>query len=118
MNDAITLMCLVFGETSDRAFSVDINKTATVGHLKDLIKLKKQNDFRDIDADKLTLFRVSISIDNDIDLDELETRMDINDETNGVQKLHPAKKISTAFPDEPAGEHIHIIVQPPPPAYA
>ncbi|KAF9342633.1 hypothetical protein BGX26_007146 [Mortierella sp. AD094] len=59
-NKDLTLFCLVDGDSTP--FSVDIDASKTVDHLKDAIKLKKPNDFNDIDADKLTLWHVSIPI--------------------------------------------------------
>src|ERR1700761_4537007 len=41
-------------------FPVDIGSHATVGHLKKAIKDEKKNDLKDIDADRLTLYKVSI----------------------------------------------------------
>ncbi|KAF9310238.1 hypothetical protein BG003_008776, partial [Podila horticola] len=57
-----TLFCLVDGEATSNAFPIEIMPTKTIGHLKDLIKVKKPNDFRDIDANNLTLWRVTIPI--------------------------------------------------------
>ncbi|KAG0036467.1 hypothetical protein BGZ82_004155 [Podila clonocystis] len=50
----LTLFCLVDGETMSNAFPVEIESTKTVGHLKDLIRAKKANNFHDVDADDLT----------------------------------------------------------------
>ena len=52
---SITLLCLVKGNTLANAFPVDIEKDQLVGHLKKIIKAEKQNDFADIDADRLKL---------------------------------------------------------------
>ncbi|KAF9303968.1 hypothetical protein BGZ74_002682 [Mortierella antarctica] len=57
----LTLFCVVDGETPSSAFPIKIELTETVGHLKDLIKTKKTNDFSDVDADKLTLWRDSLA---------------------------------------------------------
>ncbi|KAF9946255.1 hypothetical protein BGZ70_003311, partial [Mortierella alpina] len=62
MANPLAMFCLVDGEAPSRAFPVSISFTETVGDLKDLIKAKKPNDFSDIDADKLTLWRVSYPI--------------------------------------------------------
>ena len=53
---SITLLCLVKGNRTANAFPVDIDKDQLVGHLKDAIKAKKQNDFAGIDADRLKLW--------------------------------------------------------------
>ncbi|GBC03485.1 hypothetical protein RclHR1_05140019 [Rhizophagus clarus] len=46
---SITLLCLVKGSTTANAFPVDINKDQLVGHLKEAIKAKKQNDFAGVE---------------------------------------------------------------------
>ncbi|KAK3815348.1 MAG: hypothetical protein J3Q66DRAFT_344412, partial [Benniella sp.] len=56
----LTLFCLIAG--TDTSFPVDIDRAQTVGHLKDEIRTKRSNYFdrMKIDADQLTLWRVSI----------------------------------------------------------
>ncbi|KAI9239538.1 MAG: hypothetical protein BYD32DRAFT_478323 [Podila humilis] len=56
------LFSLVDEEATSNAFPVEIEPSKTVGHLKDLIKAKKTNNFHDVDADDLTLWRVSIPV--------------------------------------------------------
>ena len=46
---------------SQHIFPVTIHCDRTVGDLRDAIKLKKANDLRDIDANKLTLYKVLIA---------------------------------------------------------
>jgi hypothetical protein len=60
---SITLFCLVQGAST--AFSVDIDRSLTVDHLKKAIKAEKANDFANIDADKLRLWKVEIPDDRD-----------------------------------------------------
>jgi hypothetical protein len=114
----ITLSCLVAGENPyDNSFPVDIdtNKVKTVGHLKDAIKEKKQNDFANVDADKLKLWKVDISPEEENEkLKLVNTKINVNikEELEGVE-LKPLSKISKHFPSQPADEHIHIIVQRP-----
>jgi uncharacterized protein YfeS len=64
-NDLLTLFCLVDGESSP--FSVDVERTKTVDKLKEAIKDKKAIAFADVDAEMLTLWRVSIPISEDDD---------------------------------------------------
>ncbi|KAG0302864.1 hypothetical protein BGZ97_002144, partial [Linnemannia gamsii] len=52
---------------TSNAFPVEIESTKTIGSLKELFKAKKTNDFQDVDADRLTLWRVSIPDDDDND---------------------------------------------------
>ena len=61
----ITLFCLVHGESAANVFSIKIPQTDTVDDLKDLIKSKKQNKFRNIDADELILWKVNIPDDDE-----------------------------------------------------
>jgi hypothetical protein len=105
----IELNCLVHGATpaTDRVFPVVIARSRTVGTLKDLIKQKKHPEFVDLAADKLNLWGVSIPLDNNADntLKQLVLR---DDEAKGIQKLLPAKRLSSYFSDEPAEEHVHV----------
>ena len=50
------LWCLVEGKTT--AFMVDIPVTKLIGHLKEAIKLKNNNDLGPYDADTLVLLQV------------------------------------------------------------
>ncbi|KAG0338967.1 hypothetical protein BG005_003579, partial [Podila minutissima] len=111
---AITLFCLQDGEATSRVFSIDINPEKSVAHLKDLIKAKKTIDFSDIDSDKLTLWRVSISNPDDDD-DNLSILLDnVRDEDK--KKLKSSTKLSKIFDTDPPEETIHVIVQRPPSA--
>src|SRR5436190_16591488 len=101
----ITLLCLVKGNTTANAFPVDINKDQFVGHLKEAIKAKKQNDFAGVDADKLKLWNVKIP-DNQ---NNLLSNLTLN---NGDELL-ATKKISKYFPNTPLEKHIHVLVFPP-----
>ena len=54
----LKIFCLVLPDPSRHLFSVSIDNDQTIDDLKDAIKLKKVNDFKDIDADKLILYKV------------------------------------------------------------
>ena len=60
-----------------------------------------------------TVFASMEPLDNNADntLKQLVLR---DNEAKGIQKLHPAKRLSSYFSDEPE-EHVHVIVQPPSP---
>jgi hypothetical protein len=108
MVDNITLFCLVHGDNPSRnAFPVEIDKSKTIGQLKEIIKTKKANDFKDVDADKLILWRVSISTNK---LSKLDPYFDYK--IDGTE-LSPYDDIQEVFPDAPAYKHIHIIVELP-----
>ena len=112
----ITLSCLVVGENPyENVFEVDIDNNKTVNRLKDAIKEKKQNDFANVDADKLKLWKVDISLEEEnkkLELVNTKINVNIKDELGGVELL-PLSKISKHFTSQPADEHIHIIVQRP-----
>lgn len=89
-------------------FPVDIDKSRNVGARKKLINREKQKDFRDIDADKLTLRGVNIPNDED---ETLQTLVLKDDTIRSIWKLRPILNISKVLPDEPIDEHIHVIVE-------
>jgi hypothetical protein len=80
--------------------------TLTVGELKQMIKQEKQNDLKEIDADKLDLFKVEVP-----DEDGLENRL--KDAVAVAEPLRSTKKLSKLFLDEPPEETIHIAVKLP-----
>ncbi|KAG0026520.1 hypothetical protein BGZ81_006298 [Podila clonocystis] len=68
---------LVLPEIEDYEMNTSIDRTKTVDHLKDLIKAKKANTYSLVDADMLTLWRVSIpDADDNADDDELPILLD------------------------------------------
>ncbi|KAG0028113.1 hypothetical protein BGZ82_008617, partial [Podila clonocystis] len=113
MTSNIILFCVVDGDAHSRAFSVEIDPTKTVDHLKKLIKAEKTNDFSDIDADKLTLWKVSISDDGDDD-----ERLILFDRVSEKKKLKTTTKLSKVFDAELPEDTIHILVRRPPPVNA
>ncbi len=60
---SITLLCLIKENMTASAFAIDIDREKLISHLKKAIKAEKQNDFAGVDADKLKLWKVSISDD-------------------------------------------------------
>ena len=111
----ITLSCLVVSENPyENAFPVDIdtNKVKTVGHLKDAIKEKIDDNVK---AKDLKLWKVDISFEKEnkkLELVNTKINVDIKEDLGG-EELPPLSKISKHFPFQPADEHIHIIVQRP-----
>ncbi|KAG0195405.1 hypothetical protein BGX33_003418, partial [Mortierella sp. NVP41] len=105
------MFCLIDGEPQSNAFSVKVTPADTVDDLKKLIKAEKSVDFEHVDANNLTLWRVSIPITDDDD--EISILLDnVNDKDK--KKLGPATRLSKVFPEELPEETIHIIVQRPP----
>lgn len=101
----ITLICFVQGNASTNTFPIDIDGSKLVGHLKKAIKMEKQIDFADVDADKLRLWKVEIPDDHDDQLRSLSLR--------NKDELLASKKISRYFPVTPPEEHIHVIIKSP-----
>ncbi|KAG0276582.1 hypothetical protein BGZ97_010067, partial [Linnemannia gamsii] len=67
----LNLFCIVEGESESHAFQLkNIPLSDNVDDLKEEIKAKKTVAFSDIDADQLTLWRVSIPVGDDDDDDE------------------------------------------------
>ncbi|KAK3844547.1 MAG: hypothetical protein J3R72DRAFT_72127 [Linnemannia gamsii] len=110
MNDTcIRLFCLVDGQPTSNAFSVSISTAATIDELKDAIKTKKAQEFDDIDADKLTLWRVSIPDDGD----ECPILVD-NVPESEREKLRATTKLYKEFDTDLPEETIDILVRRPP----
>jgi len=108
MSTPLTLVCLVHGENPlENAFSIDVDENTTISKLKEVIKAKKIHYFENIDANRLILWRVMISLDT---LTTLDTTFDIG--AYG-KKISPLFKVSELFPDVPNGKQVHIVVQIP-----
>ena len=54
-----TLFCRLEDDPNGSPFPVETDPNRTVGELKKLIKNEKPNDLRDVDSDKLVLWKVS-----------------------------------------------------------
>ncbi|PKY30519.1 hypothetical protein RhiirB3_447640 [Rhizophagus irregularis] len=114
------LGCLILGG-SFLYLGINIQEVPNISILKEEIKKKKENDFRDIDPDNLKLWKVDIPAgDNrlkqlmsnaEIDIDS------ISKDLGGAMFLDPMLNIARYFPEtyNPPEEHVHILVQPPPP---
>ena len=111
-----TLNCIVLGEAS--VFPVKINDAQLVGELKKAIKNEKPNDFKDIDADHLTLHRIRINLDAS-DEDEYDRILDEVSQPGYVftpkRKLRDVWEISQYYGDPSYRQRgaIHILVEPP-----
>ncbi|KAG0272311.1 hypothetical protein BGZ95_011952, partial [Linnemannia exigua] len=108
-NNLLTLFCLVDGDATTNAFPVEIESTKTVSDLKYLIRTEKSPGFNDVDADKLTLWRVSIP---DVDDDEIPVLID---NLTGKKKMRATNKLSMVFDAAFPENTICVFVQRPPP---
>jgi len=113
---AYTLFCIVLGQKIP--FPVDINEGMTVGGLKKAIKNNKPNDFKDVDADHLTLHQIKINLDAS-DEDEYDRILDEVSQPGYVftpkRKLRDVWEISQYYGDPSYRQRgaIHILVEPP-----
>nr|CAG8589745.1 13370_t:CDS:2 [Entrophospora candida] len=113
----ITLNCLVEGDDPYiQSFNVEIDKTKTVGELKQVIKNEQEPFFDNVAARDLELWKVDISFDEPnekLSVLRDKTCAVIKEQLGGVN-MHPILKIDMYFPDIPEKGHIHIIVGHPP----
>ncbi|CAG8594788.1 2716_t:CDS:2 [Paraglomus occultum] len=100
---SITLLCLVKGNTTTNAFPVHIGGNELVGDLKEAIKESQKPFFDGVPTKDIKLWKVTIPDDQD----DLLSNLTLND----GDELLATKKISKYFPDSPAEEHIHVIVE-------
>ncbi|KAF9984581.1 hypothetical protein BGZ65_000110 [Modicella reniformis] len=108
MVNKLRIWCVVDGESA--SFPVDnFPADGTVGHLKKAIKEEKPNDFANVDADKLTLWKVSLSDICDEQPILLESEI-VKDKS----KLSSKTPLSQVFPQEPRDDD-YIIAQLPQP---
>ncbi|KAG0067058.1 hypothetical protein BGZ92_005192 [Podila epicladia] len=105
-DNSMCLLCIVNGDATP--FSVDIDESKTVDHLKKAIKLQKAVAFADVDADMLTLWRVSIPL-----APLNERRPIVLSEIKSAAELDPTDDLSDVFAGELPRKTIHIIVQRP-----
>jgi hypothetical protein len=99
----LTLFVYVIG--LERPFSVDIQRSKTVDHLKKAILRENPHDLKDIDARHLDLYKVDIL--NDDDLEQMAPQA--TKEKLGV----PYRKLSEIFTTDPAEEVVSILVEIP-----
>ncbi|EGZ27014.1 hypothetical protein PHYSODRAFT_553734 [Phytophthora sojae] len=83
------LFCAIVG-VAGSAFSVRVDESDTVDDLKDAIKAKKPNDFKDIDADKLQLFLAKKDEGRGAWLTEADVKKGVKD-TTGLKLLDKAR---------------------------
>jgi hypothetical protein len=103
----LELSCLIRGANANHIFPVKIASTESVGTLKEAIKDKKKVALQHIDADTLTLWKLSIPVDDNF---ENAKGIDLKDE----ELLSPVHRLSSIFPDPLPQRHLHIIIKLPP----
>ncbi|RVD90112.1 uncharacterized protein DFL_001088 [Arthrobotrys flagrans] len=118
----LTLLCQVdAGNLSGTIFPLETPPTAFISELKDVIKAQQPHGLRYIDANELTVWKLSTPLRfTECDFDEDEENKAFNellaafyrDPESVSRKLHPVCKIGSYF-KEPAEESLHLIIQVP-----
>lgn len=113
-SEIYTLICIIEGD--DSLFFIEIPSTGMVGTLKMRIKEMKPDVLADITADKLTLYRINISIDPSEDIDYVAK---VHREMGNLQllprPLHPLQGLAKVFNNQaPPLDSVHIFVRIPP----
>ncbi|KAF9158545.1 hypothetical protein DFQ26_007513 [Actinomortierella ambigua] len=107
MPTLLTLICLVDGHSPSSAFAVEIDSAQSTIELRDLIKAAKPKDFRRIDANNLSLWKVALADDDDNDAPVLL------DQVSDKSKLRVTSTMSKVFGADLLEDTIHILVQRP-----
>jgi hypothetical protein len=105
---SLKLFCVVEAEKMawNNVFPIEIDSRKTVGDLKVAIKEMKRPKFDNIPAYNLTLFKVSIPVDDNAAEDGLHVNL------GPLKSLLPMQSLSELFPYVEKN-HLHIIVQVP-----
>jgi len=105
--------CFLVGDAD--IFSVDIDQTKSVDHLKDEIKTKQQSKLDHIAAADLTLYHVNIKFDESDEQQHITRANEVFQDLSKHKPLSSSLKLSTikggfGFSDG----FLHILVQLPP----
>jgi len=107
MATPLRLNCWVLGEDSTRIFPVEIDRDKDVGGLKEAIKEKKKA-FDHIDADSLDVWKVSIPIDEDTNLQAQVNGLRLHEK----KPLWALKRLLRIFGDVDE-ETLHVVIKAP-----
>jgi len=102
------LFCVVDGEFTP--FSVEIDRTKTVDHLKQVIKEALDPQFNDIPTKDLTLWRISIPDDQlsaAITIAALDDKTALSNPTTRLSKLFP--KVPTTIRTSSPSNHREVM---------
>jgi Crinkler effector protein N-terminal domain len=105
---------LVLGQDSSHIFTLEIPANKSVYKLKEAVKDKKQPTFREVAADDLQLFKVSIPVNEEIDetLETFEPQQNLDKVKLKIEELSlPLEKLWKVFSEPPVWRHLHIVVK-------
>ena len=106
----LRLNCWVLGEDSARIFTVEIDRNKDVGALKKAIKEEKKRAFHDITTDSLQVWKVSIPVDEDTDLEAKVNDLRLRE----GKSLWALKGLHSIFTDLDNPDTLHVVVGAPP----
>jgi len=106
---SLHLFCLVDGDPISKAFPLAILSTETIGQLRNTIHLSKPIWFKDLEAEDLILWSVSIPV-----VPANKNRPIFLNEFDSAKELDSTDDVADVFLDTPK-KTIHTIVQRPPP---
>jgi hypothetical protein len=104
------IFCIIPG--GNPAFSVKIDETETVGHLKKEIKAQNGQTLATVDAVALTLYRIEVDGSNEeLYIEEVKR---LAQDLSILPKLQVVDKLAEVFASSaPNRQKIHILVKPP-----
>lgn len=102
MSHTLRLNCLVLGGNINRIFTVEISDSDNVATLKQKIKQAKHPAFRNIPADTLDLWNVSMIVDSNFNLNKADFPQ--------KESLSSVVELSEVFPNLPIEDRLHIVV--------
>ncbi|KAG9064270.1 hypothetical protein KI688_003458 [Linnemannia hyalina] len=106
----LSLLCLVDGDPISKAFELATPSADTFRQLRSTIHLSKPIWFKDLEAEDLTLWHVSIPI---VPANKHRPIL-LNEFLESATELDPIDDVSDVFPKAPPKKTIHIIVRRPP----
>lgn len=101
----LTIFCIVNGDSTANAFSVEISATCTIDHLKKLIKAERASEFDDIAPEELKLWSVSIPL-----VEEEEDFIVTLDNLSDKKEPRTNMLLSKLFSKDPPDDTIHFVV--------
>ena len=109
---ALELFCIIYPceKPSKLTFLITLENDKFVDHLKDAIKYKNANALKDIDANELTIYKVSIPRRSIVQtLDTLQ----FDESDDRVEELDPMDSLLEVFPNGVEKRHLHIVAKKP-----
>ena len=106
----LSLNCWVIGDDSAGIFPVEIDRNKNVGCLKEAIKEKMKPAFDDITANSLQVWKVSIPVDEDTDLEAKVNDLRLRE----GKSLWALKGLHSIFTDLDNPDALHVVVGAPP----